>query len=53
MSYIIYNVSHVYAVHYNISGEDYSNLGATTTTYTVICIIAWIFTNVNTYKYEI
>lgn len=53
LSYVIYNVSHVYAVHYNISGQDYDTLRQITTAYTVLCLIGWIFTNVNTYKYEI
>ncbi len=53
VSYIIYNVSHTYAVKYNISGSGYSSLSSSTTAYTIICIIGWIFTNVNTYKYEI
>jgi hypothetical protein len=53
ISYVIYNVSHTYAVEYNISGTSYSKLSQTTTAYTVLCLVAWVFTNVNTYKYEL
>ena len=52
ISYVIYNVSHTYAVKYNISKSNYSELSQTTTAYTVLCSIAWIITNVNTYKYQ-
>jgi hypothetical protein len=49
---VIYNVSHTYAVKFNINGANYSELAQTTTAYTVLCIIGWIITNINTYKYE-
>jgi hypothetical protein len=39
-------------VQYNISGQNYAKLGQTTTAYTALCLIGWIFTNINTYKYE-
>ena len=60
ISYVIYNVSHTYAVQYNISSltsgatvVGYTQLSQITTVYTVFAMIGWIFTNVNTYKYEI
>ena len=53
IAYIIYNVSHTYAVNYNILKEDYEELKATTSVYTAVGIIGWIFTIVNTYKYQI
>ena len=56
LSYIIYNVSHTYAVHYNINSgntltADYTLLKELTSAYTAFCVIAWVFTNINTYKY--
>lgn len=49
---MLYNVSHTYAVEYNINQEKYSALKASTTAYTAVGLIGWIITNVNTYKYE-
>lgn len=52
IGYIIYNISHMYAVSYNINGSNYSSLIALTTIFTVISLIGWLVTNTNTYKYE-
>jgi hypothetical protein len=52
IGYIIYNISHMYAVSYNINGSNYSSLTALTTIFTVVSLIGWLVTNTNTYKYE-
>ena len=51
-SYVIFNVSHHYAVFYNINQTHYSDLTTLTTIYTAVCIVGWLITNANTYKHE-
>ena len=46
------NVSHQYAVSYNITGDGYAKLSQITTVYTILCLLGWIITNINTYKYN-
>lgn len=45
-------MSHTYAVQYNVSSSSYAQLASTTTVYAVLCTLGWVFTNVNTYKYD-
>jgi hypothetical protein len=50
-SYIVFNVSHKSAVYYNIENSQYEQLKSITTIFTIITLIGWLITNVNTYKY--
>jgi hypothetical protein len=52
ISYVIYVVSHKWAVYYNVEGTGYADLKSLTTAFTIVTIIGWIITNTNTYKYE-
>ncbi len=52
ISYVIYIVSHKWAVFYNVEGTGYADLKSLTTAFTIVTIIGWIITNTNTYKYE-
>ena len=56
ISYIVFNVSHEFAVKYETLLNDtgsYSTLSTVTIVYTVFAILGWVISNANTAKHEI
>lgn len=51
-SYVAFNISHTFAVEYNILGTSYDRLRIVTTVYTALCLIGWVVTNINSKKHD-